>query len=138
MKIALISCTKLKQNKPCFTSEMYEPSQLFKKAKNYVGKHYKYWYVLSAEYGLLRPTQWIYPYDKTLNNMSSDLRKEWSTMVFEDIITLRPNEVDFYAGEKYREYLIPMLETKEIKCNVPLQGLGIGQQLSWYKTKEEM
>lgn len=136
MKIALISCTKRKENKPCFASEMYMPSQLFKKARKYTGQRYKYWFILSAEYGLLRPTQWIYPYNKTLNNMSANEIKEWSTLVFNDIKTLNVNEVDFYAGEKYRIYIIPMLEAEGITCNVPLKGLGIGQQLQFYKENE--
>ena len=63
--------------------------------------------------------------------------KEWSARVFKDILTVRPTEVDFYAGERYRKYLIPLLEDAGIKCNVPLKGLGIGEQLSWYKSKEE-
>lgn len=133
MKVALISCTKLKENKPCVASAMYMPSPLFKKAKAYVGERYKYWYILSAEYGLLRPNEWIFPYDKTLNKMRSDDIKEWAMMVFQDLKTLNVNEVDFYAGEKYRKYLIPMLEAEGIKCNVPLKGLGIGQQLQFYK-----
>jgi hypothetical protein len=137
MKIALLSCTKLKENKPCVAANMYLPSHLFKKARKYVGANYNYWYILSAEYGLLRPTQMIFPYDKTLNNMPAEDVKEWSEMVFRDIQSIRPTEVDFYAGERYRKYLIPLLEAEGIACNVPLKGMGIGEQLSWYKSKEE-
>jgi hypothetical protein len=137
MKIALISCTKLKEDKPCFAADMYMPSQLYKKARKYVSKSYKYWFILSAEYGLLRPTQWIHPYDKTLNKMSSADIKEWSQMVFDDLKTLNVQEIDFYAGDKYRKYLIPLLEAEGIKCDIPLKGLGIGQQLQFYKNKEE-
>jgi hypothetical protein len=136
MKIALISCTKLKENKPCFAADMYMPSSLYKKARKYVSGRYNYWYILSAEYGLLMPTQWIQPYDKTFNNMSKEIKKtyqkEWSQMVFEDLIKLRPNEIDFYAGNEYRKYLIPLLEDQGIKCNVPLKGLGIGEQMKYY------
>lgn len=133
MKIALISCTKLKETKPCTASHMYMPSNLFKKAKSYVGKNYLYWYILSAEYGFLHPNNYIAPYERTLNNMPSEKVKGWSEKVFEDIMKVRPTEVDFFAGEKYRKYLIPMLEAEGVKCNVPLKGLGIGQQLKFYK-----
>lgn len=136
MKIALISCTKLKRTDPCFAANMYMPSQLFRKAKSYVLQNYSHWYVLSAEYGLLRPLTQIFPYDKTLNNMPAADIKEWSKMVFNDLKAIRPNEIDFYAGEKYRKYLIPLLEAEGIKCNVPLKGLGIGQQLKFYKDRE--
>lgn len=132
MKIALISCTKLKENKPCVASNMYLPSHLFKKAKSYVSSRYNYWYILSAEYGLLRPNDWIHPYDKTLNNMSSDSVKEWSRVVFDDLMRINVSEIDFYTGERYRKYLIPMLEAEGMKCNIPLKGLGIGQQMQYY------
>jgi len=42
-------------------------------------------------------------------------------------------QVDFYAGTKYREYLIPALEQKGIICNVPLKGKAIGEKLQFYK-----
>lgn len=137
MKIALISCTKLKESKSCFASQMYQPSPLFRKASAYAGRNYNYWYILSAEHGFIYPNSFIQPYDKTLNNMPAVAVKEWSARVFKDILTVRPTEVDFYAGERYRKYLIPLLEDAGIKCNVPLKGLGIGEQLSWYKSKEE-
>jgi hypothetical protein len=69
--------------------------------------------------------------------MSSADIKEWSQMVFDDLKTLNVQEIDFYAGDKYRKYLIPLLEAEGIKCDIPLKGLGIGQQLQFYKNKEE-
>lgn len=70
----------------------------------------------------------IAPYDMTLNNMKVTERRKWAEQVLEQIEALHLNltHIDFYAGEKYREYLIPNLEQKSISCNVPLQGKGIG------------
>jgi hypothetical protein len=65
--------------------------------------------------------------------MSAGEVLEWAEMVSNDILVMRPTEVDFYAGERYRKYLIPFLESEGIRCNVPLKGLGIGQQLQFYK-----
>jgi len=61
-------------------------------------------------------------------------RKEWSKLVLKQIENLQMNipQMDFYAGAKYREYLIPALEQKGIICTVPLQGKGIGEQLQYY------
>jgi hypothetical protein len=75
----------------------------------------------------------IEPYDLTLNNMNSIQRKEWAKEVYDQMIKLNPQEIDFYAGKKYREYLIPLLEQNRIKCHVPLEGKGIGVQLGFYK-----
>jgi hypothetical protein len=133
LKIALISCTKLKQDYSCKVEEMYLKSTLFNRATSYINKlNYDNWFVLSAKYGLLNRNQTIEPYDETLNNMNSKQIKEWSNKVTDKLIKLDISEVDFYAGESYRKYIIPQLEGKGIKCNVPLKGLGIGQQLGFY------
>lgn len=137
LKIALVSCTKLKANHPCSAREMYQESTLFKKAVKFIEQQdYDNWYVLSAKYGLLRQNDEIGPYDLTLNNMKVFERKEWSKLVLKQIedMQLSPSQIDFYAGAKYREYLIPALEEKGTICNVPLQGKAIGEQLSYYTT----
>lgn len=133
MKIALISCTKLKQTYNCTAEKMYQPSTLFSKALAYVKKqNYDATYILSAKHGLLPLDEMIAPYNVTLNNMSAQEVKNWSLRVLKDLYELDIMQIDFYAGEKYRKYLIPKIESKGIVCNVPLQGLGIGEQLQFY------
>lgn len=132
MKIALISCAKNKKDYECSAEDVYI-SALFTKAKEYVSRReYDAWFILSAKYGLLNPKELITPYDVTLNSMNREERMVWSSDVFCRLTKQNPNVVDFYAGKKYREFLIPMLEEVDIQCNVPLAGLGIGQQLSFY------
>ena len=48
--------------------------------------------------------------------------------------------VVFLAGEKYREFLVPMLHRRGIAVSVPMEGLGFYEQLAWLKAcleKEE-
>jgi cytoplasmic iron level regulating protein YaaA (DUF328/UPF0246 family) len=135
MKIALVSCTKIKANYTCTAKEMYRESTLFKKAVKYIEQQdYDEWYVLSAKYGLINQNDVIEPYDLTLNNMKASERKTWSDLVLKQLRNLESDlkQIDFYSGVKYREYLIPVLEEKSIICNVPLQGKGIGEQLQFY------
>ena len=135
--LGLISCTKSKRNYPCRASEMYQASDLFRKAYSYATKRYDFVAILSAKYGLLFPDDRIEPYDLTLNDMSSQQRRGWAEKVFSKMKTrLRLKEFDkvfFHAGKKYREHLIPKLENMGIRCGIPLEGLGIGEQKAWYK-----
>jgi hypothetical protein len=132
-RIAVISCSKQKVQFPVKAKEMYLPSQLFKKAKQYVEtKEYDAWYILSALHGLLDPEQFIEPYNVTLNQMKKEEIRAWSEKVFAQLGELDITSVDFYVGKKYREQLIPLLEQKGIVCAVPLKGMGIGEQLSFY------
>lgn len=136
MKIALVSCTKLKQDHACKAKELYSPSSLFTKAVSFIEKQgYDDWFILSAKYGLLSKDTIVEPYDITLNNMIAKERKAWAAPVFEDILKLNPTQIDFYASEKYRQYLIPSLIEQGISCSVPLKGLGIGEQLHFYKNQ---
>lgn len=135
MKIAFISCTKLKASYSCSAREMYQESTLFKKAIKYIEQQdYDEWFVLSAKYGLLRQQDVIEPYDLTLNTMKVSERKEWFKSTLSQIENLQMDitQIDFYAGIKYREYLTPALQQKGISCNVPLEGKGIEEQLKYY------
>ena len=113
---------------------MYMKSQLFRKAVRYIEEQdYDDWFILSAKYGLISKEKEIEPYDLTLNNMRAKERKQWAEKVFNDLMKYNPSQIDFYAGKKYREYIIPLLLEKEVEFSIPLEGLGIGQQLHFYK-----
>jgi len=116
---------------------MYSASDLFRKAYSYAVKNYDFVAILSAKYGLLFPDDKIEPYELTLNDMSSQQRKEWAGRVFNQMKSrLRLEDfvrVFLHAGKKYREELIPRLENISVKCETPLKHLGIGKQKAWYK-----
>ncbi|ATF13567.1 hypothetical protein A616_16755 [Brevibacillus brevis X23] len=133
MKIALVSCSKNKRDFTCAAAEMYSESTLFTKATSYIkNQNYERWFILSALHGLLDPALQIEPYDVTLNNMSSSEIKQWASKVMQQLQQYNIDIVDFYAGDKYRKYLVPLLEQEGIASNVPLKGMGIGQQLQFY------
>lgn len=119
---------------------MYSASDLFRKAYAYCTKKYDNVAILSAKYGLLFPDEEIEPYDLALNNMSVDQVKNWSDRVFQQfLVKIELNglgKVYFHAGKRYRQYLIPMFEKMDIKCEVPLKNLGIGKQLAWYRKRD--
>ncbi|MEC5425868.1 hypothetical protein QGM71_20650 [Virgibacillus sp. C22-A2] len=132
-KIALLSCTKSKQTYPCEAREMYDTSNLFKKARAYVEMtEYDDWFILSAKYGLLNKETLIEPYDITLLTMNAKERKVWSENVYSQLKGMKDCQFDFYAGARYREFLIPLLKKDGIVSQVPLQGLQIGKQLQFY------
>ena len=128
--IVLISCVSKKLDKKS-TAENLDISSLFKKNLTYAKSlNPSEIYILSAEHGLLKLTDEIEPYDKTLNNMRSNEIKEWSKKVIYELKSLTDLEKDeftFLAGEKYRKFLIPELSNVKI----PMKGLKIGKQLQW-------
>lgn len=128
--IVLISCVSKKLDRKSTAENIYI-SPLFKKNLTYAKSlNPNEIYILSAEHGLLKLTDEIEPYDKTLNNMRSNEIKEWSKKVIsqlKSLTDLKNDKFTFLAGEKYRKYLIPELNN----VNIPMKGLKIGKQLQW-------
>jgi hypothetical protein len=133
MRIALVSCSKLKADYPCKARELYGKSTLFSKATTYIeSQGYDKWFILSAKYGLVAPSDRLEPYDQTLHDMRLPAVQEWSNEVFAALMEHKPDTVDIYAGERYRRYLVPILQAMGFTVNVPLEGKEIGQQLQFY------
>ncbi len=90
---------------------------------------------MSAEHGLLDPRILIEPYDTTLNGAKVDDRFEWSERVIQQIDQrdLRGDLAVVLAGDNYRRFLMDELHKRFAKVRVPMEGLMMGQQLSWMK-----
>lgn len=131
-RIALVSCSSKKLKYTTMAKNLYV-SPLFKCAKQYAEKNFDEWFILSAKHGLLLPNSIIDPYDFSLNDANAEKRKSWSKSVADDIILNAPYQstISIFAGSKYRQYLVPRLNGFSVV--VPLAGLGIGQQLKWFK-----
>ena len=134
-QVVLISCVSKKRDYTCKARDLYI-SDLFKKSLEYAEMVLKAdkIFILSAEYGLVPIDKVIAPYDKTLNKMNKIERLVWSKLVLEDLkqyIDINNDAVTFLAGKRYREYIEPHIKN----VNVPMEGLGIGQQLRYLKEK---
>lgn len=108
-------------------------SPLFKGAYAYAKKlNADKIFILSAKYGLLEENDMIEPYNETLNNKKNSEIKIWSQKVIAQLslkTDLQSDDFFFLAGEKYRRYLVGEIE----HVSIPLEGMSIGKQLSFYK-----
>ena len=78
----------------------------------------------------------IATYNETLNNKSVVEIKIWAEKVVTDLgemFNLKNDIFVFFAGKKYRKYILPYVKNYEI----PLKGLKIGEQLKFLKNKLE-
>jgi hypothetical protein len=131
-RIILISCVGQKRATPCTAKDLYI-SDWFRKARRFAERSGYSWFILSAEHGLVSPDAVIAPYEKTLNTMGVRERRAWADRVLEQIVVTIPDvkEINFLAGQRYREFLLGELRRRDIVTNVPMEGLRIGEQLSW-------
>lgn len=130
--VYLISCVSQKRTHPCPARELYV-SEWFLKARRYTEASDCYWFILSAEHGLVPPDRVIAPYERTLNTMPIKQRRVWANHVLEQLINAAPRlaKAVFLAGERYREFLARFLADRGVAVDVPMAGLRIGEQLRW-------
>lgn len=133
-RLYLVSCVSQKQRKPMAARDLY-CSDWFRKARAYVEAQSGKWFILSAKYGLVEPQEIIAPYEATLSEMSAAKRKVWADKVATELRPRCPRgtKVVVLAGRFYREHLVRMLSHWGCKPDIPLEGMGIGNQLSWFK-----
>lgn len=130
--VYLVSCVSRKREHACAARDLYV-SDLFRKARRFVEATGCAWFILSAEHGLVAPDQVIAPYERTLNTMRVGDRRAWSERVAAQLAEAVPGltRVVFLAGERYREFLAQHLVSRGVEVSVPMEGLRIGEQLSW-------
>jgi len=135
-KIALVACVSKKSLQPSPAQDLYI-SDWFRKASTYARRVANEWYILSAKYGLVSPDTIIAPYDETLNRMPVAARRAWARRVLEDLVqVLQPGDhIIVLAGKRYRENLVGPIQQMGCSVEVPMEGLGIGRQLSWLKRR---
>ena len=133
--VGLVACASRKLQRPAPARDLYV-SPLFKKASVYAEQTCDRWYVLSAMHGLVHPDTVLEPYDQRLSGSRAfSANQDWAALVREQLA----EELDWIenvtliaiAGEQYRTLLRDVPWPYEI----PMQGLGIGQQPGWLTRK---
>lgn len=129
--LALVGCGESKQEQPAEAKTLYTSSYFHKKRRWAEGCDE--WRILSAEYGLLHPTEIIDPYDTVLSERSKASVREWAEMVASDLKPLLA-EVDvvvILAGMDYFMPIASLLREADVEVQRPFQGKRIGEQMQW-------
>ena len=133
--ILLISCVKSKQSVAAPAKDLYT-SPLFRKARTYAEQRGAPWFILSAEHGLVTPSQRLAPYEKYLPDESSTYREEWGKRVVAELEmtqgSLRGKVIEIHAGSAYLNVIRSGLESSGAIILEPLHGLPMGKRLQWY------
>lgn len=158
--LLLIGCTKGKQDRPynsktggCVVPEQLYHSPLFTKRIDYAETRGIRWAVLSAKYGVWFPQISMKPYDQTFADMDPADIAAWHVAVAQRLVeelwesynigqsvrSIKPREftIEIHAGADYCHPLTEILRAVGIKVDLPLKGLGIGEQLAWYCKHED-
>jgi len=129
--VVLVGCTKTKREYPAEARDLYDESPLFRKRRCVARLRGDWWGILSAEHGLVRPENWLEPYDTYIGNVDSE---GWAEKVLDvlldDLARHDDPSVRIFAGKKYVDPLVPDLEAEGYEVLDPLRGLMPGQRMS--------
>lgn len=131
-RIGLVSCVKRKLAVPAHAEQLYT-STLFKKSREWAITNCDEWYVLSAKYGLVRPSKRVEPYEKTMKEMSTSARLQWAGRVYRMMGRaglLREGVIFIWlAGRDYKKELSELL--KKYQQEDPMEHRRMGERLRW-------
>jgi hypothetical protein len=130
--LVLVSCVSQKHSEPAPARLLYR-SDWFTKVRTLIERRKAEWLILSALYGVVAPDTRIAPYEKTLNSAGVAERRVWAENVHEQLAPhlIGRRRVIIFAGQRYREFLVPALLSDGYEVEVPMANLRIGEQLAW-------
>jgi hypothetical protein len=134
-QIVLVACVSKKLDRPAPAIELY-CSQWFRAACKYALSTGWELYFLSAQHGLVRPSQVLDPYECNPRKKTKIELLQWQTMVVNQLKELAPDGAQFaiIGGKSYYEGVKEKLEEQELyTVATPLIGKMIGWQLNWLK-----
>ena len=137
--LVLVGCVKSKRDFGAPAKDLYT-SDYFVKMRAYAEATGLPWFILSAEHGLVRPDEWLEPYERYLPDTSSDYRHAWGLKVAaqleEAVGPLVGLVVDVHAGGIYVESLQGPLQQRGAQVIDQIRGLSFWRRLSWYLQRE--
>lgn len=133
--LVLVACVSQKLSRPAPAKLLY-CSEWFLKVRRIIERQEVDWLILSDLYGVVAPDAEIFPYDKTLKNASVLERKAWAESTLKQLAPYLNGRqrIVIFAGQHYRHFLVPALQSKGYKVEVPMANLRIGEQLAWLQT----
>lgn len=132
--VVLVGCSRSKAVTACTAAELFTGAA-FTKARAHAERAGVPWFVLSAKFGLLDPTEVIAPYDVYLADQSQGYRTAWGEWVVAQLAERHPLSgatVEVHAGRVYTQPLVAPMSVAGATVVEPLSGLRQGERLAWY------
>lgn len=133
--VVLVGCVKSKVDHPAQARDLYT-SALFRKERTYAEAAGVPWFILSAQHGLVAPSEVIEPYDLHLSSTTRSYRLDWGERVVTDLESrlggLDGQTIEVHAGAAYTEAIRVGVAAAGATLVEPLSGLTMGERLAWY------
>ncbi|MGO8951476.1 MAG: DUF6884 domain-containing protein [Ktedonobacterales bacterium] len=135
LRIGLVGQPKRRRGGICRACEQFEPSIVFRRARDLCSREYREWYIVSTTYGIVAPHQVIGPEAPALHTLSAMERALWAQRVAGQLRerldrSQEPITFVLYANQQYADLL--QRAAPRILFELPLAGLSLPEKLRWY------
>ena len=133
--IGLVAASKRRRGGIARAHDQFDPSPVFRRARDFCDRSYSEWYVLSTLYLLAPPQQVIGADEPALYLLSAAERAVWAEAVAGQLRTrvsrsAEPLTFILYASQLYAELLVRL--APELLFEMPLTGMSFVERLHWY------
>ena len=109
-RIGLVAAPRARRGGILQAREQFDPSPLFRRARDYCERTGLEWYILSATHGLLAPIQVVGDDRAVAQALRADERVRWAGGIASQLDavthdTSQPVEFLLFAGQRYAELL---------------------------------
>lgn len=134
-RIGLVAAPRQQRGTICRSRDQYDPSAIFRRARDYCERTYDALLILSPSHGLVAALQVIGPDAAPFTALDADARARWAAAVagrLQDLCeqSAEPPTFYLYAGQRVAGMLLRAAPFANIQR--PLGGLSVGAQLRWY------
>jgi hypothetical protein len=133
--IGLVAASKRRRGGIARAHEQFDPSPVFRRARDFCDRSYSEWYVLSTVYLLAPPQQVIGDDEPALYLLSASERVAWAEAVIGQLRarvgwSAEPLTFVIYASQLYSELIVRV--APDLVFEMPLTGMSFVERLHWY------
>lgn len=134
-EIGLVAASRRQRGTICRAADQFDPSPVFRRARQYCERAFDEWYILTPHYPLALPHQVLGPSTTRIAELCAVERGRWSAELSRRLYErcLRsPDPVRFvlFCGARTAELVARAVPFAEIV--VPHAGLSLAERMHWY------
>ncbi len=134
-EIGLVAASRRQRGIICRAADQFDPSPVFRRAREYCERRFGEWYVLTPTHPLALPQQVIGPSPCLLSELSAEERSRWVQELAARLQQRRARSVEpvrfvLFAGARTAELVQRAAPDAELV--LPHTGLTLGQRVRWY------
>lgn len=134
-RIGLVAQPKRRRGEICRAREQFEPSAMFRRARDYCDRAHDEWYVVTTSHGLVAPHQVIGADAPSLHTLTAEARSDWAAQVARQLHarvgrSKLPITFVLYASQEFGELIVRA--SPDLDFELPLAGLSLRDRVRWY------